>query len=427
MVGPTIRFVHAGDFHLEQPPHGLAEIPRHLRDLLLDCPYRAAERVFETAWQESADFLVLAGDIVDVRTAGPRGVVFLREQFERLAERGVAVYWAGGRSDGPAHWPAIASLPDNVYRFPTDSIELRQHVRRGEAVAAIVGASRGTHRLRLKQFPADPTGLFTVGVYHAKATAEALAEQQVHYLALGGKHTRDILAGAPRTAIYAGTPQGRAPEDAGPHGCTIVDVDDAGHARTRQISVDAVRWVTERVVLDEPLSRTGLEKLLHTHTEAAIEAAGDRQLMISWRIAGPRAALAQLKHATLGGELLAALRAEHGQKVPGAWSVALSFEPPDQLPDPWYQQDTILGDFLRLARDYQQDDRLPLELESLLSERHLAGTVAATVALGDPEARQRILNQAVLLGADLLGADLPGLPGESAIGPLAPEQQELPR
>ena len=43
-----LRLVHASDFHLELPLHGLAEIPDHLRELLIEAPYHAAEQVFET-------------------------------------------------------------------------------------------------------------------------------------------------------------------------------------------------------------------------------------------------------------------------------------------------------------------------------------------------------------------------------------------
>ena len=98
------RFVHAADFHLERPLRGLAEVPDHLRVALIDAPYRAAERVFDAAIKERVDFVVLAGDILDPLAAGPRGLVFLGEQFQRLAAQGIRVYWAGGRSDDFERW-----------------------------------------------------------------------------------------------------------------------------------------------------------------------------------------------------------------------------------------------------------------------------------------------------------------------------------
>ena len=49
MSQPPLRFVHAGDLHLECPLGGVAEVPEHLRELLLDAPFLAAQQVFETA------------------------------------------------------------------------------------------------------------------------------------------------------------------------------------------------------------------------------------------------------------------------------------------------------------------------------------------------------------------------------------------
>src|SRR5207247_5013643 len=67
----AFSFVHASDLHLELPPHGLSEIPEHLRDSLLEAPYRAADRVFALALSEKADFVVLAGEVLNASQTGP--------------------------------------------------------------------------------------------------------------------------------------------------------------------------------------------------------------------------------------------------------------------------------------------------------------------------------------------------------------------
>jgi DNA repair protein SbcD/Mre11 len=101
MSGESVAFIHASDFHLEQPPYGLTEIPDHLRQILADAPLQAAARVFETAILEGVDFRLLSGDVVDPQTAGARSLAFLLEQFELLREQRIAVYWIGGQIDGP--------------------------------------------------------------------------------------------------------------------------------------------------------------------------------------------------------------------------------------------------------------------------------------------------------------------------------------
>ena len=117
MSQPTIRLLHASDFHLEQPLGGVSEVPDHLRASFLDAPYRAVEQVVALAIAENVDALLLSGDVVLPEFAGPRAAVFLIQQFERLADHSIAVYWAGGDVDPPESWPPSAPLPDNVHVF----------------------------------------------------------------------------------------------------------------------------------------------------------------------------------------------------------------------------------------------------------------------------------------------------------------------
>ena len=95
-MSQPLRLVHASDLHLERPLYGLAEIPDHLRELLIEAPYHAAEQVFETALAEDVDAVVLAGDVLHVDRAGPPAIVLLLDQFARLGERNIPIYWAGG-------------------------------------------------------------------------------------------------------------------------------------------------------------------------------------------------------------------------------------------------------------------------------------------------------------------------------------------
>ena len=52
MSGQHFRFLHAGGFLLDQPLCGLVEIPEPLTDLLIDAPFSAAQKVFDTAVEE---------------------------------------------------------------------------------------------------------------------------------------------------------------------------------------------------------------------------------------------------------------------------------------------------------------------------------------------------------------------------------------
>ncbi len=127
MPGNSFQFIHASDFHLEEPLHGLTSVPEHLRDLLIDAPFAAARRVFDTALAEEVDFVVLAGDVLQPRGAGPRGIEFIRRHLARLHDRQIGVYWAAGSIDGPNQWPSSVPLPESVHRFPEGSVTAATH------------------------------------------------------------------------------------------------------------------------------------------------------------------------------------------------------------------------------------------------------------------------------------------------------------
>jgi hypothetical protein len=104
-------------------------------------------------------------------------------------------------------------------------------------------------------------------------------------------------------------------------------------------------------------------------------------------------------------ETLDRLRGELADQRPGLWSVSLEVEPPATLPAEWYEQDTILGDFLRAIRQYELNASEPVDLESYMSEAHRAGALGHAATLADSALRRGVLSQAALLGAELLAGD----------------------
>jgi len=331
-------------------------------------------------------------------------------QFERLAERGIDVYWAGGRADPPASWPSFAPLPSNVHVFPSERVEQFVHQRDGAPVARILGASRPLGRtVHAKDFSPDPAGLPSIAVIHGKASPEALRSRGIDYWALGGNHARSTPFSSPQTAHWPGSPQGRRPSEPGPHGCSLVQVDAERHVRITLIPCDVLRWHREQMVLDEAAGPKDLERRLHDRVRALREAAPGIDLMVSWTIAAGGRLAARLRRGSLGVELLQTLRGQYGMTQPAAWSVSLSAESGPMLPAQWYEQDTIRGDFLREIRRLQQ---LPvggcqlsvalgefppaIERQLTTKDRHLT-----------TEDRQLLLREAAALGADLLSGEEP--------------------
>ncbi len=95
----AFQFLQLTDLRLELPCGGLSEVPDQLREVLIDAPYRATERIIELAIDQRVDFVLLSGNTCDVQRAGPRAALFLEQQFERLNEKNIPIYWAAGPRD----------------------------------------------------------------------------------------------------------------------------------------------------------------------------------------------------------------------------------------------------------------------------------------------------------------------------------------
>jgi hypothetical protein len=399
----SLRFLHAADFHLERPAGGLAEIPDALRTALADAPYRAASRVFDAAVKHQVDFVVLAGDVVDPLLAGPRALVFLAEQFQRLAEHGISVYWSGGRGDRFDRVVDAWRLAGNVHCSPLDRVERIVHHRAGEPLAQIVGTSTADRRgVAVADFRADPGGRFSVAVAYGTANAETLATRGISYWALGGRHTRASLIAGPVTAHYCGTPQGRRPKESGPHGCTLVQVDSEGRVRTVFIPTDAVRYCDERVSIDESITPEQLLRVLNERIAELLVDPFGPDLLIRWTVLGSRSLAARFRGGSLAADLLARVRDQHGAKRPAAWTVAIQAPAKHDLLSEHDDQQTLVGEFLRTVRRYAAHPDQPLDISQFLGERHLAGSLAALARFDDAAARRRVLAEAAALGRELL-------------------------
>lgn len=405
MAQPPLRFVHAGDLHLERPLSGVSEVPAPLREAFLEGPYLAAQQIFETALTEGADALLLAGDVVHLDRAGPRAIVFLLEQFKRLANHNIAVYWAGGQVDPPDAWPANAPLPPGVYRFPAGRVGNFEHKRDGKTVARIQGISRSPGQaVDDSGFHRDANGLFTVGVAYGTAAAPGAEGDRVHYMALGGQHRRQTVDQSPGIAHYAGTPQGRDPGETGASGCTLVTVDESGHVKTTFVATDIVRWATETIELTAGADEDSLLGQMHQRVAALRAKHADRDLLITWNIRGRGELLNRLRPGGASDALLAELRGVYGQASPATWSVAIECDEPLCVPAEWYDEETIRGDVLRQFRELENKPEIGLELEAFLPEGVAAASYAELVQATAAD-RGGLLLAASKLGVDLLGLD----------------------
>jgi len=417
MEGRPFRFVHAGDFHLERPLFGVTEVPDHLREVFLEAPYLAAERVFETALAEQVDFLLLAGDVLDVEGTGPRGPLFLVEQCQRLADRGIAVYWLGGEVDAPGRWPDGIKLPDNVRRFSSARPDDFVHHRESEPVARLTGMSAAAGKVRAADFWPDPDGLFSIGVAYGTNDYRAMAEREIDYWALGGRHAPGVAAREPHTIHHAGTPQGREPREVGPHGCTVVEVAPDRTMRLRFVPADVVRWCDVPMEVDETLNRAELMRWVAERIDSRRSEAPGIDLLLRWTITGTGPLVTALRREAMDGKLLTTLQRDFGNASPAAWTIGVEVQPSTEALAADRPEAGMLGDFLLAVaelNDAEPDDsdnaEAPIRpwlesLEALLNEQGAGRAWEALGSLDEPRVRRRVLAEVAALGTDLLSGE----------------------
>ncbi len=405
-MAESFKFIHASDFHLDASIQGLAEIPSHLKQILANAPYDAATRIFDLAMAERVDFVLLAGDLYNMELAGPRSAAFLLSQFERLAEKNIAVYWCAGTVDPPDRWPSSIELPENVVTFTSSYVEQVAHRRGGEVIATIHASGYEESRRTSADFSADINDPFPIALTHVvndQFDSTAIETQNIRYWALGGRHKANKLEKSGSAVSYPGTPQGRLPRESGPRGCKICRVDSTGKLKIQAVETDTVRWKPQKVAIAENVKKQELKDVL---AERAMKIAADTNeitILINWFLTTTGEFHPSIRNHEWSAELLEWLRDEFGRSDRGIWSVKLEIEPPDSLPITWYEEDTILGEYLRAVGRYQSDDSLKLALHDYLPNS-VEVDLLAGIGHVKNTSREEILRAAAMVGIEYLAA-----------------------
>ena len=402
-MADAIKFIHAADFHLDQPIRGLTELPAHLKTRLANAPYDAATKVFDLAVAERVDFVLLTGDLFDVESGSARAYAFLLSEFQRLAEKNIHIYWCGGEFDFPDRWPSSVALPDNVITFSSSVIDEIEHRRDGTRICSIFASGFDSKRLSLGDFDGSESETFNIGMTYGQFESGNLTGPNIHYWAFGGKHKSKTLESATTVGVYPGTPQGRGPKETGAHGFKLCRVDTKGKLRVQTVETDSVRFIPQKVAISE---NVGIKSLKESLTERGMKLISDcpEQLVLTrWYLATEGEFNPRIRKVEWASELLEWLRDEFGRGESGVWSTDLKVEAPKSLPSQWYEEDTILGEYMRAVARYQSDDSLKLNLHQYMPQT-VKGDAMANVGYVNRENRDSILRKTGMVGIEYLAA-----------------------
>lgn len=402
-MADAIKFIHAADFHLDQPIRGLTELPAHLRTRLANAPYDAATKVFDLAVAERVDFVLLAGDLFDVESGSARAYAFLLSQFQRLAEKNIHIYWCGGEYDFPDRWPSSVALPENVITFSSSIIDEIEHRRDGQRLCAIFASGYDSKRHSLSDFDASESETFNIALTYGQFEAGNLTGANVNYWALGGKHKSTVFEKSDTIGVYPGTPQSRRPQETGAHGFKLCRVDGKGKLRVQTVETDSVRFIPQRVAISENVSGKALKESLSERGMKMVSDCPEQLVLTRWYLATEGEFNPRIRKVEWAAELLEWLRDEFGRGEEGVWTTDVKVEAPKQLPSQWYEEDTILGEYMRAVARYQSDDSLKLNLHQYMPQT-VQGDGLTNVGYVSRESRDSILRKTGMIGIEYLAA-----------------------
>ena len=401
-MADTLKFLHGSDFHLDRPMLGLSELPAHLKKTLANAPYAAAEKFFDAALREHVDFVLLSGDIVNLERGGPRAAAFLLGQFERLDAKGIRVFWCAGDEDHPERWPSAIDLPDNVTTFSAAVVERVNFSRQGRVLATIFGCGYDGRKRSNGEFRAEPEDPFPIALCYGELENSNLAMYRIRYWALGGKHRRQVVDKPPSTAVYPGTLQARGPQENYGCGATLARLDTDGTLTLHALELDTARWSQQTVGVAESVADEDLQNLLADRALKLSSDAAEQLLLVQWKMTTTGDFNPQFRKQEWRQQILKWLRQELGEDGQrGVWSVDFDVQSPKSLPSSWYEEDTLLGDYLRSVARYHSDDSMHLGLQDLMPAS-LQDDSLASVARIDRPRREAILREAALIGVDNL-------------------------
>ena len=382
-----LRFVHAADLHLDSPFVGIrSAAPDYVVETLRRATFDAYENIVELCLREQVDALLVAGDVYDGADRSLRAQLKFVDGLRRLDEAGIRSFICHGNHDPLDGWEARLELPPGCVRFDADVT--------GEPVfpdeperATIYGISYPqqvvTENLSLR-FRGGLSAGFNIGLLHANVggnTGHAnyapcsvadLSDTAIDYWALGHVHTRQVLRPERPAIVYPGNPQGRHPNETGPRGVYLVEVDDYGAAQLEFYPVDVVRWERLEVSIAELESEQKLLNAIDAAAATCVESAGGRPVVFRLALIGRGPLHRFLRRPGTVDDLREQLNDRHANAQPWLWCERIQTNiasPVDRVQ--MEQREDFIGDLVRLGGELSESPDALAELRESLRDLYV--------------------------------------------------------
>lgn len=306
----AMRLLHAASAQLDVPLRGTGTIPRDLMDLVSTATLTAWDRLIDAAVTHDVDALLLSGDTFDAEASSLAADVALRQGFEKLAEREIAVFVVPGPLDPLSAWQEIPFLPENVTVFDSAWDSPVDLTDRGKTKWTIFPAS-GSHadgppseaeKLRSPRKTGNEPRSLTVGMlWEADGIATdpaAITTPRAASLDLllcsdrGGASNRPLAEVMIRRQS---TLQGMTPAEVGARGATLIEADSNRKLTARLLPLAPIRRERLTARLEGVRHRDDLADQMLARLEELPALPGEELRLVEWVFEGSSAAWKRLE------------------------------------------------------------------------------------------------------------------------------------
>jgi DNA repair exonuclease SbcCD nuclease subunit len=287
--------------------------------------------------------------------------------------------------------------------FSSTVVEEIEHRRNGQTLCTIFASGYDDKGRDASDLAAENSDTFNIAMSHGEFDGGSFSGKHIAYWALGGRHKSTKLEKTGTIAVYPGTPQGRNVKEPGVHGFKFCRVDGNGKLRVQSIESDYVRFMPQKIAISENVTMTQLQDMLTERALKMISDCPDDLILTRWYFTTDGPFNPRIRKPEWAAEVLEWLRDEFGRGDKGLWSTEVKVEAPKNLPSEWYEEDTILGEFMRVVARYQSDDSLKLDVHRYMPQT-FKGDSMASVGQVHRESRDAILRQTGMVGLEYLAA-----------------------
>ena len=259
-----IRFIHCADIHLGSPFTGLQQKNSTIAFQAIEATKTAFLTLIDTAIEYHVDFVLISGDIFDSSHQHIQEKIFLKEQFQRLAQAGIYTYLIHGNHDYGRFTEDWNNDWVKVFKEEVSTEILKTSSGESVAISGFSYDTRWITESMAMHFPLRNSLVdYHLGMYHGQtrtasdsSTAYApfkvsdLEKLHYDYWALGHIHRAMDLDSYGKIA-YSGTIQGRSFKEMGEKGFYLITLTKNLPMNRQFVSCNPIEWVEIEFLVEE--------------------------------------------------------------------------------------------------------------------------------------------------------------------------------